>query len=245
MFTGIIEELGTLVSVETDKRSARLRIRSPHVLTDASAGDSIAVNGCCLTLTEHDGQTWTADVITTTLQATTLGALAAGDRVNLERPLRADGRLGGHIVQGHVDGIGEITGHEPTDPDSDAVGSEDDRGGDDTSEDDRGGGNRSEDDGTAEERGALLRVTLPEGTARYVVPRGSLAVDGVSLTVAEIDGDTATIGLIPETLARTTLGSRHLGSTVNIEVDVLAKYLEKQAETLVSAQTSEKTQVQR
>ena len=211
MFTGIIEELGTIESIETTESSARLRIRSPHVLTDATNGDSIAVNGCCLTVTEHDGQTWTADVITTTVQATTLGALTAGDRVNLERPLRADGRLGGHIVQGHVDGIGEVTGHDPTGTDSD------------------------------DDRGALVRIELPEGTARYVVARGSLAVDGVSLTVAAVDGDTVTIGLIPETLTRTTLGSRSPGSTVNIEVDVLAKYLEKQAETLLSAQA----QVQR
>lgn len=210
MFTGIIEELGTLESIETTESSARLRIRAPHVLTDATDGDSISVNGCCLTVTEHDGQTWTADVITTTLQATTLGALTAGDRVNLERPLRADGRLGGHIVQGHVDGIGEVTVHDPT--------------------------------GTAsDDRGALIRIALPEGTARYVVACGSLAVDGVSLTVAAVDGDTVTIGLIPATLARTTLGSRSPGSTVNIEVDVLAKYLEKQAETLLSAQV----QVQR
>lgn len=206
MFTGIIEELGTIESIETTEASARLRIRSPHVLTDATDGASIAVNGCCLTVTEHDGQTWTADVITTTLQATTLGTLTAGDRVNLERPLRADGRLGGHIVQGHVDGIGEVTGHEPTGTDGD------------------------------DDRGALVRIALPEGTARYVVARGSLAVDGVSLTVAAVDADTVTIGLIPETLARTTLGSRSPGSTVNIEVDVLAKYLEKQAETLLSAQ---------
>lgn len=211
MFTGIIEELGTLESIEPTESSARLRIRSPHVLTDVSDGDSIAVNGCCLTVTEHDRQTWTADVITTTLQATTLGTLTAGDRVNLERPLRADGRLGGHIVQGHVDGIGEVTSHDPTGTDGDG------------------------------DRGALVRIALPEGITRYVVARGSLAVDGVSLTVAAVDDDTVTIGLIPETLARTTLGFRSPGSTVNIEVDVLAKYLEKQTETLLSAQA----QVQR
>src|SRR5699024_3302258 len=125
-------------------------------------------------------------------------------------PLRADGRLGGHIVQGHVDGIGEVTSHDPTGTDGDG------------------------------DRGALVRIALPEGIARYVVARGSLAVDGGSLTVAAVDDGTVTIGLIPETLARTTVGFRSPGSTVNIEVDVLAKYLEKQTETLLSAQAQVK-----
>ena len=202
MFTGIIEELGTLEAVETAERSARLRIRSPHVLTDVADGDSITVNGCCLTVAEHDDQTWTADVITTTLQATTLGTLASGDRVNLERSLRADARLGGHIVQGHVDGVGEVVSRDQSDS------------------------------GPGQEASTRIRIALPEGAARYVVGRGSLAVDGVSLTVVEIEGDIATVGLIPETLARTTLGARGPGSTVNIEVDVLAKYLEKHVAAL-------------
>lgn len=205
MFTGIIEELGTLEAVETAERSARLRIRSPHVLTDVAPGDSISVNGCCLTVTEHDDQTWTADVITTTLQATTLGTLAPGDRVNLERSLRADARLGGHIVQGHVDGVGEVISHQQSDGED------------------------------GQQPGTLVRIALPSGTGRYVVGRGSLAVDGVSLTVVEVEGDIATIGLIPETLDRTTLGARRPGSTVNIEVDVLAKHLEKHVDALAPA----------
>lgn len=198
MFTGIIEELGTVESLTPGTDPARLQIRSPRVLDGISLGDSIAVNGCCLTVTAHEGELWSADVISTTLAATSLGGLQAGDRLNLERCVRADGRLDGHIVQGHVDGVGEIVG-------------------------------RDQDGGTT-----LLRIALPgpgadepRGLARYVVAKGSLAVDGISLTVAAIDGDEVTIGLIPETLERTTLGAKGVGDRVNLEVDVLAKYVEK------------------
>ena len=197
MFTGIIEELGTVDSLSPGTDPARLRIRSPHVLEGIALGDSIAVSGCCLTVTAVEGEHWSADVISTTLAATSLGDLAAGDTVNLERCVRADGRLDGHIVQGHVDGVGEVVGRE-------------------------------EDAGTT-----LLRLALPGGLARYVVAKGSLAVDGVSLTVAAIDGDEVTIGLIPETLSRTTLGRRAVGDRVNLEVDVLAKYVEKLTATLL------------
>jgi len=199
MFTGIIEELGTVDSLSPGTDPARLRIRSPHVLEGIALGDSIAVSGCCLTVTAVEGEHWSADVISTTLAATSLGDLAAGDTVNLERCVRADGRLDGHIVQGHVDGVGEVVGRE-------------------------------EDAGTT-----LLRLALPGGLARYVVAKGSLAVDGVSLTVAAIDGDEVTIGLIPETLSRTTLGRRAVGDRVNLEVDVLAKYVEKLTATLLPA----------
>lgn len=191
MFTGIIEELGTVESLTSPADPARLTIRSPQVLAGIALGDSIAVNGCCLTVTAEDGETWSADVIATTLEATTLGGLAAGDPLNLERCVRVDGRLDGHIVQGHVDATGEIL-------------------------------DREEEAGTTR-----LRIQLPAGLARYVVAKGSLAVDGVSLTVAAIDGDEVTIGLIPETLARTTLGRRDIGHRVNLEVDVLAKHVEK------------------
>lgn len=197
MFTGIIEELGTVEQLTQGADPTRLRIRSPHVLEGIALGDSIAVSGCCLTVTSVQGEQWSADVISTTLAATSLGDLTAGDTVNLERCVRADGRLDGHIVQGHVDGVGEISG-------------------------------RQEDGGTT-----LLRLTLPEGLARYVVAKGSLAVDGVSLTVAAIDGDDVTLGLIPETLSRTTLGRREIGDRVNLEVDVLAKYVEKLTATLL------------
>ena len=201
MFTGIIEELGTVESLTPGTDPTRLVIRSPRVLEGISLGDSIAVSGCCLTVTSHDGQTWSADVIATTLAATALGDLRPGDVVNLERCVRADSRLDGHIVQGHVDGTGAIL-------------------------------SRQEQAGTT-----LLRLRLPGGLARYVVAKGSLAVDGVSLTVAEIDGDEVTIGLIPETLERTTLGRREVGESVNLEVDVLAKYVEKLTAGLVPAAT--------
>ena len=199
MFTGIIEELGTVESLTLGADPARLRIRSPQVLEGIALGDSIAVSGCCLTVTAHEGGSWTADIISTTLAATSLGDLAAGDRVNLERCVRADGRLYGHIVQGHVDGVGTVTGRE-------------------------------EADGTT-----LLRLALPAGLSRYVVAKGSLAVDGVSLTVAAIDGEEVTLGLIPETLSRTTLGVRAVGDRVNLEVDVLAKYVEKLTASLLPA----------
>ena len=191
MFTGIIEELGTIESIEHRESTAALRLRSPQVLEGIALGDSIAVDGCCLTVIAHDGATWTADVISTTLAATTLGTRAPGDRMNLERAVRADGRLDGHIVQGHVDGVGTIVGREEG------------------------------------EGSTLLRIALPEELDRYVVAKGSLAVDGVSLTVVCVDGGEVTIGLIPETLARTTLGRRSVGERVNLEVDVLAKYVEK------------------
>ncbi|GAA1490763.1 riboflavin synthase [Brachybacterium sacelli] len=197
MFTGIIEELGTVESLDHRAGSARLTLRSPRVLEGISLGDSIAVSGCCLTVTAHDTRSWTADVITTTLEATSLGALEPGDRVNLERCVRADGRLDGHIVQGHVDGVAEIIGRE-------------------------------ESSGTT-----LLRLALPAGLERYVVDKGSLAVDGISLTVAGLDGEVATIGLIPETLERTTLGTKGVGDEVNLEVDVLAKYVEKLSASLL------------
>ncbi|WP_232820189.1 bifunctional diaminohydroxyphosphoribosylaminopyrimidine deaminase/5-amino-6-(5-phosphoribosylamino)uracil reductase RibD [Brachybacterium sp. YJGR34] len=196
MFTGIIEELGTIESLTHHDSAATLQIRSPHVLEGISLGDSIAVDGCCLTVTAHDGKTWSADVIATTLAATTLGRRRPGDRVNLERAVRADARLDGHIVQGHVDGVGEVLARE-------------------------------EDEGTT-----LLRIALPEDAAggsfeRYVVDKGSLAVDGVSLTAVAVEDGVVSIGLIPETLARTTLGRRAVGEGVNLEVDILAKHVEK------------------
>ncbi|APX33520.1 riboflavin synthase subunit alpha [Brachybacterium sp. P6-10-X1] len=197
MFTGIIEELGTVETLEHHGGAARVTLRSPRVLEGISLGDSIAVSGCCLTVTAQDGRTWSADIITTTLDATTLGTLSAGDRVNLERCVRADARLDGHIVQGHVDAVAEIAGRE-------------------------------EGDGTT-----LLRLNLPAGLERYVVDKGSIAVDGISLTVAGIEAGVVTIGLIPETLERTTLGTKQVGDVVNLEVDVLAKYVEKLSASLL------------
>src|SRR5699024_9820328 len=197
MFTGIIEELGTVDSLSPGTDPARLRIRSPHVLEGIALGDSIAVSGCCLTVTAVDGEHWSADVISTTLAATSLGGLCAGDTVNLERCVRADGRLDGDIVQGDVGGVCEVVGAQ-------------------------------------EHAGAArLRLAPPEGLARYGVAQGSLAAAGVRLALAAIARDQVTIGLIPETPARTTLGRRAVGDRVTLEVDVLAKYVEKLTATLL------------
>jgi riboflavin synthase len=182
MFTGIVEELGTVVAVAPD----RVRLSAATVLADAEVGDSIAVDGCCLTLVELGEGWWDADVSAETLKRTTLGDLQPGDRVNLERPVRAQDRLGGHIVQGHVDGVGEIV--EP----------------------------------------ALdLRVHMPRDLLRYVVEKGSIAVDGVSLTVVDVLDDGFTVALIPHTARVTTLGLKGPGDPVNLEVDVTVKYVER------------------
>jgi riboflavin synthase len=197
VFTGIVEELGVVEAVRDQGDAVRLTVRGPLVTGDAGLGDSIAVNGCCLTVAERDGETFTADVMRETLDKTSLGALAPGARVNLERAVTPATRLGGHIVQGHVDGTGSVVRREPS------------------------------------EHWELVEVSLPEGLGRYVVAKGSVAVDGVSLTVVSTSsttrqsGDTFTVSLIPETLARTTLGSKQPGDPVNLEVDVVAKYVER------------------
>ncbi|MCW2776194.1 MAG: Riboflavin synthase subunit alpha [Nocardioides sp.] len=191
MFTGIVEELGTVEAIEDQGDAIRLTIRSATVLGDAGLGDSISVNGCCLTVTEHDGVTWTADVMQETLDKTSLYGVQPGDRVNLERAVTAHTRLGGHIVQGHVDGVGTIVSRTPS------------------------------------EHWEVVEISLPAALSRYLVDKGSITVDGVSLTVVEAKDETFTVSLIPETLARTTLGSRRPGDRVNLEVDVIAKYVEK------------------
>jgi riboflavin synthase len=198
MFTGIIEELGQVVELVPGADSARVTVRGPVVTADAVPGASISVNGVCLTVVDLpvDGQTFTADVMAQTLALTSLAGAAPGVRVNLERPVPAGGRLGGHIVQGHVDGTGTVVERVPGD------------------------------------QWELVRVAVPAALARYVVAQGSIAIDGVSLTVAELqdqdDGSClVTVSLIPETLTRTTLGLRAPGERVNLEVDVLAKYVER------------------
>ncbi len=200
MFTGIVEELGRVVRLETVEDCARLTVEAPTVTQDASLGDSISVNGCCLTIAAMHGSAFTADLMAETLTRTTLGSQAPGDRVNLERALRATDRLGGHIVQGHVDATAEVL--------------------------DRSHG----------EHWDLLRVGLPWKIARYVAVKGSVALDGVSLTVVDVVDDASptpgagaslSVGLIPETLRRTTLGTRRPGERVNLEVDVMAKYAER------------------
>ena len=216
MFTGIVEELGRVVRLETVEDSARLTVEAPTVTQDVSLGDSVSVNGCCLTVTAVHGSTFTADLMAETLTRTTLGSQAPGDPVNLERALRASDRLGGHIVQGHVDATAEVLDHH------------------------RG------------EHWDLLRIGLPQEIARYVAVKGSVALDGVSLTVVDVvdasntldvapvpgAGASLSVGLIPETLRRTTLGTRRPGERVNLEVDVLAKY----AERLLGARTSQEEQ---
>jgi riboflavin synthase len=194
VFTGIVEELGEVVGLEPNGDSARLRVRGPGVTGDAARGDSIAVNGVCLTVTDSGAGEFAADVIGETLKHSTLGSLTAGAVVNLERPVRPDGRLGGHIVQGHVDGTGTILSRQP---------------------------------GTDWE---VVRISVPPELARYVVYKGSVAVDGISLTVSGLadDGDCwFEVSLIPETLQRTTLGFRQPGAAVNLEVDLIAKYVER------------------
>ena len=216
MFTGIVEELGRVVRLETVEDSARLTVEAPTVTQDVSLGDSVSVNGCCLTVAAVHGSTFTADLMAETLTRTTLGSQAPGDPVNLERALRASDRLGGHIVQGHVDATAEVLDHH------------------------RG------------EHWDLLRISLPQEIARYVAVKGSVALDGVSLTVVDVvdapntlhassvpgSGASLSVGLIPETLRRTTLGTRRPGERVNLEVDVLAKY----AERLLGARPSQEGQ---
>jgi riboflavin synthase len=194
VFTGIVEELGTVVSIEPLSDAARLRVRGPLVTSDAVHGASIAVNGVCLTVVDHGDGEFTADVMRETLHRSSLGALTAGSRVNLERPVTLAARLGGHLVQGHVDGTGTIAERIPG------------------------------------EHWEIVRVALPDDLGRYVVEKGSITVDGVSLTVVEAARDSFTVSLIPTTLELTTLGHKNVGDPVNLEVDIVAKYVERMLE---------------
>ncbi|TXS14731.1 riboflavin synthase [Streptomyces sp. adm13(2018)] len=191
MFTGIVDELGEVTAVEQLEDASRFRLRGPLVTEGARHGDSIAVNGVCLTVVETGDGEFTADVMAETLKRSSLGALETGSRVNLERPMAVGGRLGGHIVQGHVDGTGTILDRTPS------------------------------------EHWELVKVGLPAHLSRYVVEKGSITVDGVSLTVVEVTDDWFTISLIPTTLDLTTLGIKKSGAPVNLEVDVIAKYVER------------------
>jgi riboflavin synthase len=191
MFTGIVEELGQVVDLRQHGDSAVLTVRGPKVSEDAVHGASIAVNGVCLTVTERDQDVVAFDVMAETLRRSSLGALAVGHRVNLERAMAATDRLGGHIVQGHVDGTAPLLSRTPG------------------------------------ERWEVVRIGLPAGLARYLVEKGSVTVDGVSLTVSAIGADFFEVSLIPTTLALTTLGAKQPGDPVNLEVDVIAKYVER------------------
>jgi riboflavin synthase len=208
MFTGLVEEKGSITAVEDLGDSVRLMIRGPVVTSDAGHGDSISVNGCCLTVMTQDGDTFGADVMKESLDKTSLGDLVVGDEVNLERATQAGARLGGHIVQGHVDGTGRILDRTPS------------------------------------EHWEVVRVALPSELARYLVDKGSVTVDGTSLTVVQVVDASPTTGedawfsvsLIPTTLDDTTLGTKAPGDRVNLEVDILAKYVER----LLAAQTTDR-----
>jgi riboflavin synthase len=194
MFTGLVEEKGTVTALERHGDSVRLSVRGPLVTSDAAHGDSISVSGCCLTVAELDGDTFSADVMAESLARTSLGDLAEGAEVNLERAVAAGARLGGHVVQGHVDGTGQLLDRTPGD------------------------------------QWETLRFSLPADLARYLVAKGSITVDGVSLTVVEVHDEAEpwfSVSLIPTTLADTTLGATRPGDRVNLEVDVLAKYVDR------------------
>ncbi|MER7788619.1 riboflavin synthase [Streptomyces sp. NPDC097640] len=191
MFTGIVEELGEIVAVENLGDASRFLVSGPVVTEGAKHGDSIAVNGVCLTVVETEDGRFSADVMAETLNRSSLGALAVGSRVNLERPMALGGRLGGHLVQGHVDGTGTIVERKPS------------------------------------EHWEIVKVSLPAELSRYVVEKGSITVDGISLTVVDAGPDYFTVSLIPTTLDLTTLGVKQAGDPVNLEVDVLAKYVER------------------
>jgi riboflavin synthase len=193
VFTGIVEELGRVVAVEHGAQSARLTVEGPLVAADAVHGASIAVDGVCLTVVDHDDARFTVDVMAETLSRSALAAVRPGQRVNLERAMPADGRFGGHVVQGHVDGTGRVVAREPGD------------------------------------RWEVVTIAVPPELSPYVVEKGSVTVDGVSLTVSGLDdaAGTFSVSLIPTTLELTTLSHRAVGDLVNLEVDVLAKYIER------------------
>ena len=196
MFTGIVEELGRVRAVRPHDGGARLEIECARVLADATLGASIAVNGCCLTVIELETGWWAADAVSETLARTTLGGLAAGDPVNLERPVRPIDRLGGHVVQCHVDAVGCVAAR-----------------------------------GAQADGSDRLVVSAPPAVLRLVVEKGSVAVDGVSLTVTTVDDTGFGVAVIPHTLAVTTLGQRHVGDALNLEADILAKYVERLVRT--------------
>lgn len=191
MFTGIIEDLGEILAIIKGPNSAVLRIRSPLIVKDVKRGDSIAVNGICLTVTEFDAAVFMAEAMAETLAKTNLGELRPGEKVNLERALRLGDRLGGHLVSGHVDGVGVITRQ------------------------------------TKHDIALVTEITYPPHLGRYLAPKGSIAIDGISLTVMEVNEKTFSISLIPHTRGITTLGTKKTGDKVNLEGDMIAKYLEK------------------
>lgn len=191
MFTGIVEELGTVSGVEVLNDSIRLQVSGSLVRSDLGKGDSVSVNGACLTAADLTEDGFIADVMLETLNRTSLSGIAVGDKVNLERAMSGAGRFGGHVVQGHVDGVGEIVSREPS------------------------------------ANWEVVKVKIPKDLAKYVVHKGSITFDGVSLTVNDISEDVVSLSLIPETLRLTTLGNKGVGAKLNVEADILAKHIEK------------------
>jgi riboflavin synthase len=191
MFTGIVEELGTISGVKELGDSIRLQVSGELVRSDLAQGESISVNGTCLTAAELTSDGFVADVMLETLNRTSLSGIAVGDKVNLERAMSGAGRFGGHVVQGHVDGVAEIISREPS------------------------------------ANWEVVKVRIPSDLAKYVVHKGSITFDGVSLTVNDISGDVVSLSLIPETLRLTTLGQKGVGAKLNVEADILAKHIEK------------------
>jgi len=195
MFTGIIEELGKVAAIEKQPDAIRLTIACKEVLSDLKRGDSVSCSGTCLTAIEIDDQGFTADVMLETIRRSSLDGVKVGDPINLERAMNATTRFGGHIVQGHVDGVGEFVSREKSD------------------------------------NWDWVKIRLPKELMKYVVHKGSITLDGISLTVNEIDGDVIALSLIPETLRVTTLGYKNPGDRINVEADVLAKHVEKLMES--------------
>lgn len=195
MFTGIVEELGKVVAIEEQPDAKRITISGPLVTSDVHRGDSISVSGACLTAVELGSGTFTADVMHETLRLTSLGALSVGSPVNLERAMNAATRFGGHMVLGHVDGLGTIVSREPS------------------------------------ENWEWVTIRIPAELIKYVVLKGSITIDGISLTVNDVTSDTVSFSLIPETLRVTTLGQKQAGDPVNVEVDIMAKHIEKLIES--------------
>ena len=195
MFTGIVEELGSVVAIEEQPDAKRITFSGPLVTSDIHRGDSIAVNGACLTAVEISDSSFTADVMRETLRLTALGSLSVGSPVNLERAMNASTRFGGHMVLGHVDGVGTIVSRKPS------------------------------------ENWEWVTIEIPADLMKYVVLKGSITIDGISLTVNEVTSSTVSFSLIPETLRLTTLGSKGVGDKVNVEADIMAKHIEKLMES--------------
>ena len=191
MFTGIVEEIGTVEQIITGARSCSLKIKADRILSDAHIGDSIAVNGVCLTVTDFNVSHFTADVMPETMQRTGLGKLAKGSRVNLERAMQLNGRFGGHIVSGHIDGTGTVIGM------------------------------------TRDDNAIWVKIAADRGITRYIVEKGSVTLDGISLTIAEVGAESFAVSIIPHTAEQTTLSERKIGDKINIECDIIGKYIEK------------------